>query len=44
MTWIRNFFSNLFGRRRRGSGWEPFKEIDTVTVDKPEDFNRMNNS
>lgn len=43
MNWLRNFFSRLFGRNR-GSGWDGFKAVDTVIVDKPEEFRDRNSA
>ncbi len=43
MSWFRNFFGNLFGKKR-GKSWEPFRQVDDIIVDKPEDFRNLNNS
>lgn len=37
------WIASLFSRKKRGSGWDGFKEIDTVIVDKPEEFRDRNN-
>ena len=42
MSWLRNFFSRIFGRKRRGSGWRGFEAVDEIHPDTPEEFRRHN--
>ena len=37
-----HWLTSLFTRKKRGSDWDGFKAVDTVVVDKPEEFRDRN--